>query len=155
MRAEPTLKRAVAFFDGQNLFHAAREAFGYTYPNYDVRALAEHVCRARNWQLCGIRFYTGVPDARDDPAWSQFWSGKLAVMGRQRVVVYSRALRYRNKRVRLATSGARDAAREAAVKIVLIDGEQLAEMMIDYGVGVADARAYTVKKIDSDCFEEN
>ncbi len=40
MRVEPATKRAVAFIDGQNLFHAAREAFGYTYPNYDVMALA-------------------------------------------------------------------------------------------------------------------
>ena len=30
----------MAFFDGQNLFHAAREAFGYTWPNYDVAKLA-------------------------------------------------------------------------------------------------------------------
>ena len=33
-------RRTVAFVDGQNLFHAAREAFGYTYPNYEVRALS-------------------------------------------------------------------------------------------------------------------
>lgn len=26
--------------DGQNLYHAAREAFGYNYPNYDIKALA-------------------------------------------------------------------------------------------------------------------
>jgi uncharacterized LabA/DUF88 family protein len=99
--AEPSVKRTVVFIDGQNLFHAAREAFGYIFPNYDVRALAEHVCRARGWQLASVRFYTGVPDATDDPAWNHFWSGKLAVMGRQAVVVYSRSLRYRNKRVRL------------------------------------------------------
>ena len=43
MPDEPPAKRAVAFVDGQNLFHAAREAFGYTYPNYAVRALAERV----------------------------------------------------------------------------------------------------------------
>ena len=35
MPAEPAIKRAVIFVDGQNLYHAAREAFGYTYPNYD------------------------------------------------------------------------------------------------------------------------
>lgn len=52
------------------------------------------------------------------------------------------------------TAGARDAAREAAVRIVLIDGEQLAELMIDHGVGVADSRPYTVKKMDNDYFDE-
>ena len=44
MPLEPVAKRAIVFIDGQNLFHAAREAFGYTYPNYNVRSLAERVC---------------------------------------------------------------------------------------------------------------
>jgi restriction system protein len=52
------------------------------------------------------------------------------------------------------TAGALKAAHEAAVRIVLIDGEQLAELMIDHGVGVADSRAYSVKKMDNDYFEE-
>jgi restriction system protein len=37
-------------------------------------------------------------------------------------------------------------------KIVLIDGQQLAQLMIDYNVGVATARTYAIKKIDSDYF---
>jgi restriction system protein len=51
------------------------------------------------------------------------------------------------------SSGARDAAAKAHTRIVLIDGEQLAEFMIDHGVGVTDYRTYTVKKLDSDYFE--
>jgi len=43
---EPQDKRAVVFIDGQNLFHAAREAFGYTYPNYDILPLARRICEA-------------------------------------------------------------------------------------------------------------
>ena len=39
-------------------------------------------------------------------------------------------------------------------KIVLIDGEELAELMIDHGVGVATAAVYEVKRIDSDYFAE-
>lgn len=39
-------------------------------------------------------------------------------------------------------------------KIVLIDGEQLAQLMIDYNVGVAEERRYVIKRIDSDYFEE-
>jgi restriction system protein len=39
-------------------------------------------------------------------------------------------------------------------RIVLIDGEKLAELMIDHGVGVTDVAAYTVKRVDSDYFEE-
>src|SRR5688572_27872004 len=51
------------------------------------------------------------------------------------------------------TSGARDAANTAHFRIVLIDGDQLAEYMIDHGVGVTDYKNYTVKKLDTDYFE--
>jgi restriction system protein len=51
------------------------------------------------------------------------------------------------------TSGARTAADRANAKVVLIDGEQLAQLMIDHGVGVAVHKAYTVKKLDGDYFE--
>jgi hypothetical protein len=40
MPPEPATKRTIAFIDGQNLYHSVREAFGYTYPNYDVQTLA-------------------------------------------------------------------------------------------------------------------
>lgn len=39
-------------------------------------------------------------------------------------------------------------------KIVLIDGEQLTQLMIDYNVGVAEEQTYTVKKVDLDYFGE-
>ncbi len=39
-------------------------------------------------------------------------------------------------------------------KVALVDGKQLAEYMIDFGLGVSLARAYEVKKVDSDYFEE-
>jgi restriction system protein len=39
-------------------------------------------------------------------------------------------------------------------KIVLIDGEQLAELMIDHDVGVSTVSLYPVKKLDTDYFEE-
>jgi uncharacterized LabA/DUF88 family protein len=101
MAPEPALKRTVAFVDGQNLFFAARQAFGYTYPNYDFPALATAVCTANGWQLDHARFYTGIPDASDDPFWNYFWGGKLRNLSRQGVTVFSRALRYRNKIVKL------------------------------------------------------
>ena len=40
-------------------------------------------------------------------------------------------------------------------KIVLIDGETLARLMIDHNVGVAIAASYEVKRIDSDYFPED
>jgi hypothetical protein len=64
---EPVKKRVISFIDGQNLFHAVRESFGYTYPNYDVLALSKAVCSAHGWSLEEARFYTGIPDTIDDP----------------------------------------------------------------------------------------
>jgi len=40
------------------------------------------------------------------------------------------------------------------LKIILIDGSQLAQYMIDYNVGVAEESTYTIKKIDIDYFSE-
>jgi len=37
---------------------------------------------------------------------------------------------------------------------VLIDGKKLADLMIEYGVGVTTKFNYEVKKMDSDYFEE-
>ena len=101
MPPEPAINRAVAFVDGQNLFHAAREAFGYTYPNYDIVALSEKVCQSRGWQLQQTRFYTGIPDASDNAFWHGFWANKLLTLSRRNVYVFSRSLRYRNRVVKL------------------------------------------------------
>lgn len=102
MPSEPENKRAIVFFDGQNLFYAVKVAFGYKYPNYDIIALAEWVCGQNKWELEEIRFYTGIPDPQDDPKWNTFWSRKLSVMGKQGVKVYARPLRYRNQTVVLS-----------------------------------------------------
>ena len=101
MSPEPTTKRTIAFFDGQNLFYGVKEAFGYTYPNYDPIALVNQLCSIKNWQVSEIRFYTGIPDKTDNPFWNHFWAAKLAGMGKRGVHVFSRPLRYRNQTVRL------------------------------------------------------
>jgi len=49
---------------------------------------------------------------------------------------------------------ARDYAGQIDPKVVLIDGQQLAGLMIDFDIGVAHAATYTIKRIDSDYFEE-
>jgi len=99
MPEEPKVKQAVAFFDGQNLFHSAREAFGHKYPNYDPHALSRMICDRNGWDLVQVRFYTGMPDVEDDPVWNHFWTHKLAAMGRKGVYTYARSLRYRNQTV--------------------------------------------------------
>lgn len=40
-------------------------------------------------------------------------------------------------------------------KVVLIDGQRLANLMIDFDVGVSTAATYRLKRIDADYFEEN
>jgi restriction system protein len=52
------------------------------------------------------------------------------------------------------TKEARDYVRTISSNIILIDGEELAELMIDYNVGVSVATTYEIKKIDSDYFSE-
>jgi restriction system protein len=53
------------------------------------------------------------------------------------------------------TAEASDYATRIDTKVVLIDGKQLAGLMIDFDVGVAPAATYVVKRIDSDYFEES
>ena len=52
------------------------------------------------------------------------------------------------------TNGARESAYKASKKIVLIDGKELADYMIEYNVGVSEKKVYEVKMLDSDYFEE-
>jgi uncharacterized LabA/DUF88 family protein len=99
MRIEPDVKRAVALIDGQNLFAAVKDAFGYTYPNYEVRALARAVCMDQGWNIVQTRFYTGIPNQEKDSFWHGFWSRKLTAMNKAQVRTYARELRYRTKLV--------------------------------------------------------
>jgi restriction system protein len=39
-------------------------------------------------------------------------------------------------------------------KVILVDGARLAELMFEHGVGVATVNTYSIKRIDSDFFEE-
>lgn len=90
----PAEPHAIAFIDGQNLYHCAKEAFGYEHPNYDVRKLAEAVCAARGWKLTQVRFYSGIPPRDRSPWWHEYWAKKKTRMVRSRVEVYTRPLRY-------------------------------------------------------------
>jgi restriction system protein len=48
---------------------------------------------------------------------------------------------------------AEDYVSRIETKIVLINGQSLAQMMIDHDIGVAPARSYTLKRLDSDYFD--
>jgi len=51
------------------------------------------------------------------------------------------------------TPGAKDFVEKSDRKIVLIDGEHLAQLMIEPDIGVAKVEEYTVKRVDLDYFE--
>ena len=138
---EPEQKRAVAFVDGQNLYHCVRECFGYSYPNYDVMALARAVCNPRQWLVSQVKFYTGIPAPSDDPRWNRFWSRKLLSMNRQGVQTFSRQLRYREKRHRMPGGG----------EFTFTDGEEKGidvRMAIDI-IRMAHRREYDVALVSS------
>ncbi|MBN1618391.1 restriction endonuclease [Candidatus Dojkabacteria bacterium] len=50
------------------------------------------------------------------------------------------------------TDDARNFASGLAIKVVLINGERLANLMIDYGIGVITRINYQIKNLDSDYF---
>ena len=93
--------RAIAFFDGQNLFAAARDAFGFTTASYGVPRLAQAIAFQRGRDLIETRFYTGMPDRHENPRLHRHWTLRLRRMRAEGVVVTARPLRRRRRRARL------------------------------------------------------
>ena len=52
------------------------------------------------------------------------------------------------------TKDAEEYAKGLETKVILINGQQLAELMFDYGVGVSTESTYVVKRLDNDFFED-
>jgi len=83
------------------------------------------------------------------------WQGTV---GRPEIQRFAGALQGQRARkgVFLTTSSftkeAQDYARSIQMTIVLVDGAQLAELMIDHGVGVTPVKTYQIKRVDSDYF---
>jgi restriction system protein len=85
------------------------------------------------------------------------WEG---VVGRPEIQKFAGALAVQKskKGVFITTSSFTKEALEYAAqidtRIVLVDGERLAQLMIDHNVGVSPTTVYELKRIDSDYFEE-
>jgi restriction system protein len=83
-----------------------------------------------------------------------------AAVGRPEIQKFAGALlgQKADKGVFITTSTfsreARDYARSVDRKIVLIDGRDLARLMIEFNVGISTVRTYELKRIDSDYFQE-
>lgn len=52
------------------------------------------------------------------------------------------------------SAGAKEYGRMIESRIILIDGERLAKLMVEYGLGVSTVGTYKIKKLDSDYFDE-
>jgi restriction system protein len=85
------------------------------------------------------------------------WEGTV---GRPEIQKFAGALQGQRARkgVFITTSNYSDEARDYVAmiesKIVLIDGQELARLMIDHQVGVSTVATYELKKIDSDYFTD-
>ena len=86
------------------------------------------------------------------------WEG---VVGRPEIMKFVGALagQRATKGVFIATSGFTQEAKEYAAtsqyKVVLIDGPQLSDLMIEHDLGVSVAATYQLKRIDTDfCTDE-
>ena len=85
------------------------------------------------------------------------WEG---VIGRPEIMKFVGALagQRATKGVFITTSwftqDAKDYALSSQYKVVLIDGERLADLMIEHDLGVSVAATYQLKRIDSDFFSE-
>src|SRR5262249_27349980 len=105
--------------------------FGYTFPNYEPAALARCVCASQGWALAQVRFYTGVPEAADNPFWSQFWSAKLLGLSQVGVWTYSHPIRHRVRAVPLngglTIHPPGGAAHPPGTRLFLGDGSELPE----------------------------
>lgn len=86
------------------------------------------------------------------------WEGTV---GRQVVQAFAGSLEGQRARkgVLITTSqfsqGAKDYVNRIEKKIVLIDGEQLAQLMIDHGIGVTQITSYVVSRVDLDYFNND
>ena len=85
------------------------------------------------------------------------WEGNV---GEPEIARFAGALAGRGatKGIFITTSDFTRAARAydaSGFKIVLIDGHQLAQLMIDHDVGVSIEKTYEIKRVDSDYFAEN
>ncbi len=52
------------------------------------------------------------------------------------------------------TADAKDYVRRIEKRIVLIDGQELAKLMIDHGVGVTEVRSFSLLRLNDAYFEE-
>ncbi|WP_430449272.1 NYN domain-containing protein [Rhodophyticola sp.] len=101
MADKPVTKYAMGFFDAQNLYRHAKDAFGHIHPNFDPKKLHAAVCAAHGWTPNLTRFYTGVPEMSRSEMWTGYWNNRVMALKRAGVNVTTRKLRYHDDHVEL------------------------------------------------------
>lgn len=97
--SSPTLY-SMAFFDVQNLYRHAKDAFqvtygdGYHHPNFDPLKLHNKVSQHFGFKPNLTRFYTGVPPQSESEMWSGYWNNRVLALKRSGIFVETRKLRY-------------------------------------------------------------
>ena len=86
--------RAVALFDGMNVYHHARNAFGDLDGRHDPVKLARAVAESASCELVQTRFYVGVPPASRHRRINEYWSSRLHAMKRKGVIVFRGSVNY-------------------------------------------------------------
>src|SRR5262249_17745717 len=89
----------MAFFDGQNLYQHATEAFGHHHPNYDPVQLHKAICTQQGWRPTLTRFYPCGPSPSESAMWASYWSNRVHALKRVGVHVTTRPIRYRKQTI--------------------------------------------------------
>lgn len=111
----------MAFFDVQNLFRHAKDAFqntpgdGYHHPNFDPRKLHNKVSEDFGFHPTLTRFYTGIPPQSESEMWSGYWSNRVLALKRSGILVETRKLRYHTEE--LADGTIKKVAQEKGIDI--------------------------------------
>ena len=90
------MTKAIALFDGQNLYHMARYAFGTVSAQVNPQALARAVCRASTWNLVESRYYTGIHSSQKNAKLNAAVQAHIYKMQSIGVQTYVRTLRYQD-----------------------------------------------------------
>lgn len=142
--------RAIAFFDGQNLYRGVKDTFGCSHPNYDVLTLSRAICDQEGWLLSAMpRFYTGVPSRKDDPRWHGFWANKLRAISRQGCQIFKGQVRYRTETIPLGdgTQITRTHGREKGVDVrIAVDVIRLAHRK-EYDVAIVFSQDQDLREV--------
>ena len=92
------LKKTVIFyFDIQNFYRQSKSVFSnIKYPNFDPIALSKVVAKRESLKIKEIKLYTGISPKKASPLWHEFWTNKLALVGKHELVkTFSRPTRRR------------------------------------------------------------